>query len=135
MACGLLAPGSGCGRKSDTVPVTGSVSYRGQPLTKGDVQMVPLEIAAGKTRRPATATIDANGQFTMSTFKLGDGMVPGKYGVAIVAIRRYPNLMDPNDKPEYAVPVRYVDPKTSGLIAIIPDQTSKPVQLEFNLID
>ncbi|MEX0642093.1 MAG: hypothetical protein WD468_05300 [Pirellulales bacterium] len=135
VACGLLLSAIGCNRMPETVSVTGQVTYRGQPLTMGDVQMVPRKIADGKLRRPATSLIDKSGRFEMSTFKQGDGMVPGEYGVAIVAIRRYPNMMDPNDKPEYAVPERYVDPSTSGLSVVVPSDASPSVELEFKLVD
>ena len=125
----------GCERMPETIPVRGRVTYHGQPLATGDVKLIPVEIPEGRPKRPATGSLNVHGEFELSTFRPGDGVVPGEYAVAVVSIRRYANLLDPNDKPEYAVPRRYVDPNTSGLKAVIPEQTSEPIELDFKLVE
>jgi hypothetical protein len=59
-------------------PVSGTVTYNGQPLEKGVISFIP-EKGAG-----ATGAID-KGSYTLSTGGEGDGALPGKYKVTITA--------------------------------------------------
>jgi hypothetical protein len=59
-------------------PVSGTVTYNGQPLEKGAISFVP-DKGAG-----ATGAIE-KGSYTLSTGGGGDGALPGKYKVTITA--------------------------------------------------
>ncbi len=59
-------------------PVSGKVTYNGQPLEKGSISFVP-EKGAG-----ATGPIE-KGDYTLSTGGDQDGALPGKYKVTITA--------------------------------------------------
>ena len=62
-------------------PVSGTVTYKDQPLEKGEISFIPAD-ANSKTQRPATGTI-VNGKYTLSTATSGDGAFPGKYKVSV----------------------------------------------------
>lgn len=81
---------AGCGG-STTSSVSGTVTLDGKPLADATIQFVPD--GAG---RDATGQTDKNGYFSMSTFKPGDGVVPGTYKVVIA-----PPLGEP-DKTQHA---------------------------------
>jgi hypothetical protein len=67
-------------------PVSGKVTYKGQPLEKGMVSFIP----DAPDGRSATGTIE-NGAFTMTTQETNDGVFPGKYSVTIAS--RTPDLV------------------------------------------
>jgi hypothetical protein len=73
----------GCGSSDApplaTLPVAGKISYKGKPLTQGTVTFAP-EDGFG---REASGPIQSDGSFTLSTFKTGDGAVPGVHRVAV----------------------------------------------------
>lgn len=69
---------SGCG-KSNPVSVRGKVMLDGKPLPYATV----IFIAQDEGGRDATASADANGVFQLTTFKPGDGALPGKYKVVV----------------------------------------------------
>jgi len=82
----------GCGRAAgtaETAKVTGTVTYKGSPLEGVSVGFIPQ----GAGGRPASGTTDASGKFTLSTFKAGDGAVPGTHKVVISV------PTDPNNPP------------------------------------
>jgi hypothetical protein len=69
--------GSGCGGK--LVPVQGVVLFDGKPLPRAGV----LFIAEGSEGRDANGFTDGNGVFRLTTFRPGDGVLPGTYKVVI----------------------------------------------------
>jgi len=71
---GFLA--AGCGQ-SPTVKVTGTVTIKGQPAENVQVTFLPAE------GRAATGVTDAQGRFELSTFKPGDGAMPGQQTVTL----------------------------------------------------
>jgi hypothetical protein len=66
----------GCG--GSVSPVEGVVLLDGKPLANVSVQFVPQG-----SGRDATGQTDKSGEFAMSTFKPGDGVMPGSYKVVI----------------------------------------------------
>jgi hypothetical protein len=84
----LLLPLTGCGAhqgRSYTrklIPVKGTITYKGKPLTKGTIRFEP---DAG---RKASGAIRPDGTFVLSTVQPGDGAVPGVHRVAVTAPRR-----------------------------------------------
>jgi len=114
----FLAVHSGCGSKSEfpaTVPVSGKVTYKGQPVAKGTVTFQP------EGGQPATGALQPDGTFTLSTFAERDGALPGHHKVMIIANDSDPTLM-PGSSPGYKppkdlVPKKYAKLDTSGLSA------------------
>ena len=74
----LILVAAGCRNDTGTVPVAGVLKLDGQPLKEASIQFVPQG-----SGRDATATTDANGKFTMSTYEPRDGALPGSYKVVI----------------------------------------------------
>jgi hypothetical protein len=76
---------SGCGGGDDgppppeTAPVTGKVSYNGEP-----VEGATVIFSVVGAPRSATGMTNAQGQYTLSTFGSGDGAILGENTVSIV---------------------------------------------------
>ena len=105
----------GCGSTNTdlppTAPVTGKVTYQGQPVSNGLVTFHP---ANGS--KPASGQTGKNGEFTLSTFEREDGAVFGKHKVTIKAYQEGQDVsLVPADKLTYAVPKKYVDEATTSL--------------------
>lgn len=77
----VLLSNAGCGGGAGgadtkpTYPVTGVLKLKGKPVNGGTVVIVATD-AEGEN---ATGTSDASGNLTFTTYKLGDGAVPGNY--------------------------------------------------------
>jgi hypothetical protein len=65
--------------KPKLVPVRGQVKIDGEPLKFGTVIFTP------EKGRAATGKLDENGNFVLSTFEAGDGVLTGRHRVAINA--------------------------------------------------
>ena len=81
-AAGLFAT-FGCGDDtglSKRYPVTGKVTYKGQPVEKGRISFVPT----ASEGRPAAGQIEG-GYYTLTTMTPDDGAIPAKYNVTILA--------------------------------------------------
>jgi len=76
--CGIISAVvvAGCG-ESQTIKVTGTVTLNGQPAENVEVTFLP------QTGRPATGVTDSAGKFELSTFKPGDGAMPGDQTVTL----------------------------------------------------
>ncbi|MFO0864800.1 MAG: hypothetical protein U0744_09130 [Gemmataceae bacterium] len=76
--CSLLSISfvAGCGGAT-TAEVKGVVTHKGAPITGGTLIFSPVQ--SGK---PATAEVQSDGTYTLSTFGKNDGAVLGKHKVA-----------------------------------------------------
>ncbi len=127
----VVAVGCGKAGTAPTVKVTGTVTHNGQPVEGASVAFIP------ETGRPASGTTDASGRFTLSTFKSGDGAVPGPHKVAITEA----SSDQPEVEPDYSLPdatksrfpARYADPKTSGFTATV--EEGKENDFTFDMKD
>ena len=119
---GLVFALAGCGKKSDLVAVTGTVSYDGQPLKKGTMLFEPSE------GRMARADIVEGAIVNVTTQQNGDGAHPGLHKVAIFSWTREPVGME---TPPSVIPRIYNSPETSGLTAEI--SAPGPNELKFEL--
>lgn len=81
---------SGCGGSSQATPATaivrvkGTITFKGKPLTRGQVQFEPKD--AG---RDAYGKIQPDGTFVLTTFKEGDGAVKGVHRVSVNGAERH----------------------------------------------
>jgi hypothetical protein len=122
----VLAAASLAGCGSDlptTIPVRGEVQFNGQPMKDGIVVYLPKDAGAA---RQASGRIRPDGTFVLTTFKNGDGVVPGEYSIIIYAYAPHPG--EPKTRAEheaiartgelkrgFVIPEKYVDPERSGL--------------------
>jgi hypothetical protein len=77
--------GFGCGEDDEfpqRFPVTGTVSYKGEPVPRGKIEFLPT--TPPPVGHPAMGTI-TDGTFYLTTHTQDDGAVPGSYKVTVVA--------------------------------------------------
>jgi hypothetical protein len=84
--------------------VSGKVTYKGKPVAGATVNFVSQQ---GKDNY--NATVDADGAYTVK------GIKPGKYGIAVVAMKPV-DAKDAAAKKPVAIPDKYADVKQSGLL-------------------
>ncbi len=108
--------------------VTGRVTYNGKPVTGGKIMFYP------ESGRMALGEIAADGTYSLTTFKPGDGALVGTHRIAVEATKVGPGSMaapktfeeelkgvPPGGKVlvagkvEWLVPEKYSRPETSGL--------------------
>jgi len=123
----------GCGRTDslpDLVPVTGTVTYRGKPLSHGRLGFAPVDPAQCES----AIGVITNGTFSARTTVSSPGVQIGKYRVS-VASYKIPEKVDPSAPAAMApavsiIPERYGDPMASGLeVDVKPGMT--PLTLEL----
>jgi hypothetical protein len=118
----------GCG---GPVQIQGQVVWEdGTPARELEGGMVMFRLPGQKKAVGARGTIGADGAFTMSTMRMGDGVFPGTHLAAVIenrpgggdsGIPLAPARMDP----------KYSDPDTSGLTVLV-EQSNQDVQLKVN---
>jgi hypothetical protein len=132
----LILVAAGCGpRDPKTYPVKGTVTLDGKPVAGAGVMLIP---AAG---RPAHAATDQNGNFTMSTFREGDGALPGENAITVSLVKTVGATanaeglegdFDPAKiHDEWVIPEKYSKAKTSGLSVEVTASTP-PLVLELS---
>ncbi len=72
----LITGGCGGGKEIPLGEVSGTVTYQGKPVTDAIVHFLPENGASA-----ATAVVDSEGRYTLSTHETGDGAVVGKHKV------------------------------------------------------
>jgi len=111
---------SGCGGgHPDTLPVTGTVTYREQAVEGARVMFMAAEATSDK-RPAANGVTNAEGRFTLMTFAAGDGAVPGNYKVLVTKRQEMPDPKQPNSPYKITrdlLPARYGNATQSGLKA------------------
>ena len=125
-----MAATTGCGRSGPkVVPVEGKITLAGGEWpNKGSLYFTPVEAAAGFPMRPGTGEFGLDGKFTVTSFRRGDGLIPGRYRVGIECWAS-PSVMGSKTPAESAVPREYRSPETSGLeVEIKPDQRRATVE-------
>jgi len=121
MASMLLAVGCSRGSLSGTVPVTGKVTYKGQPVANATITF----IGQGEART-AVAVTDASGVYRLKTLD-SNGAIPGKYIVLVSQTENIPGADQPVSmdeaarnqgkarEPRQLLPARYSDPAKTPL--------------------
>lgn len=137
IATAMMVIFAGCGGsdKPATTPVSGVVTFDGQPLTEGTISFFSMtESGKGVVNRPAIGILGAEGKYTLSTFAPGDGAIPGEYQVVVVSDSGVPSpeeFAEKGAKIKSAIPAGYNSPTTSGLRAKV--EGSAAIVLNFDL--
>lgn len=124
----LLGLVVGCGDSGpfEYIPVTGTITYEDGsvvPAKSWRVIFTALDHNDPKVRpRPATAGVDpATGKFdTVTSYKYGDGLVPGRHRVALAAL-------DASGKEMQLFPKEYSNVRESPLIV---DTANLPLEIK-----
>lgn len=119
---------TGCGPAEPLrVKVAGQVTLDGSPLEAGEIQFVP------PNGRPASATIEAEGRFDLTSATVGDpareGVVPGKYQVAVSTVQ----IVD-DETVTWSAPQKYANHATSGIEVVI-DQATDSLIIDLSSVD
>ena len=101
----------GCSETEQRVSVSGKVLVDGQPVTEGSIRFVP------EHGRPVFSMIMHDGSFQLGDSSVGndrgvDGVVPGKYRVAVSASEI---LNEKEEAIKWLAPSHYADHRTSGI--------------------
>lgn len=122
-----LSIGCGDGNPFEYIPVEGRVTYEDGstiPASGMRLQFASLDVPPqnGMYPRPATATLDAEGLFSKATsYKYGDGLVPGRHKVAIAYARDAAgNLLVPKECTNLATTPLVVDTSQLPLTIKVP---------------
>jgi hypothetical protein len=114
----LLALLAGCGGP-EIAPVSGRVTFNGQPVGPGTVIFVPDD-PSGTSGRSAVGQFAEDGIYRLTTTNDGDGAVVGRHRVII-----QPAGTDESTTPAKSqIPLRYADPQVSGLTAEVESGTN-----------
>jgi len=128
--CLLLA---GCAEKPyGTVAVRGTVTLDGEALPAGGrVVFNAVEAAQGFSLRPASGKFDTDGAYEATSFTQGDGLMPGKYIVAVHCWKVPPSMGGP---PAVSyLPAKYEHAKRSGLELVV-GQDMRQQEFNINLV-
>ncbi|QDU62189.1 hypothetical protein Pan216_30560 [Planctomycetes bacterium Pan216] len=120
----LLVPACGGTAHPTTYPVSGSVHYKGEPLAVGVITFHPDK------GRAAYGTIKGGEILGVTTFRQGDGALPGHHRVVVESTKEDPN--DPFSSTSL-IPEKYGNPDTSGLEADL--SSSRGNTLTYELKD
>jgi hypothetical protein len=106
-----------------TVQASGTVTYKGKPLEKGQVQFLPTE-------GPAAVGLIENGKFILGTNSEGNGAPPGKYRVTVFS---YANVQSKfgESTTKSVIPNRYTNPDSSGLVVEIPSGGNDAIAIKL----
>lgn len=114
-----------CGdsEKFDTVPAKGTVTYKGKPLEKGQIQLLP-------DNGPAAVGLIGDGMFVLGTNADGDGAPPGKYRVTVFSYKENKTRFGETIS-KAVIPNRYANPDTSGIVVEIPERGNEAIKVEL----
>jgi hypothetical protein len=131
-ACGLLAAlfCIGCGPRNNphfekTIPISGKVTLgNGSPLRGGLITLHPKDTTKGESR----GTIGKDGRFTLGTYKISDGAMPGQYTVTVEPIV-YDKQGNMRPDKSLGIPTKYASPESSNLTVEIKDEASQELNV------
>ncbi len=126
-----------------TYPVSGTVTYKGQPVEGASVTFVSSDPEV----RSAGAETDAEGKFSVKTYfspkQQSDGLVPGEYVITVSKMekRELPEGMKPEEAinvfremgaPKNLLPKQFASPQTSTLKLSVTDAAPEPLTLDLS---
>lgn len=101
----LLASSAGCSDGlPERVPVSGTVTIDGAPLTRGSIMFI------SQGGRPAGGGIDSQGHFELSCYEQGDGATLGLHHVKVTAVEPINERAN-----RWLAPKKYADERSSGI--------------------
>jgi hypothetical protein len=107
----------GCGKDAapgeKLIPVAGTVTLNGQPLTTGGVTFHADVAKGNNTQHLPAGVLDAAGKYKLLT-AAREGAPPGWYKVAVSA-QAPADAKNPYAPPRHLIHPKFGDPKTSGL--------------------
>ncbi len=119
------------------VPAHGLVRYNGKPLDGAHVVFTNTEAGIS-----AEGETDADGKFSLTTFRPDDGAVPGHYHVTVTKAQEPTRHGAANAPPvfrqggaphaRWLIPQKYSSLKTSGLTADVGETGSDDIVLELH---
>ncbi|MDR1478355.1 MAG: carboxypeptidase-like regulatory domain-containing protein [Planctomycetaceae bacterium] len=141
----LLILIAGCGqsgRLKGLVPASGTLTFNNQPVAQATIIFSPQ--SGNNTARAASATTDANGNFTMMTLNPADGVFPGNYLVTVEKTEttgeyreeegsdsRSQKIIDTRQIKDL-LPVKYNNINTTDLSISVPEKGNKEIVLELS---
>ena len=117
--------GCGGGDGPQVVPAGGIVNYKGKPIARINVMLMPEGIKDGMI---AEGTTDANGKFSLQTKEPGDGAMVGNYKVSFKFVPEEVPAMpgfEGAKKVVSPIPEKYADPNKSNKTAVVDKDKSK----------
>lgn len=132
VCCLLLTSAAGCGRSGlEVVPVEGTITYGGGPWPKpGFLHFSADSSGFDQANHPAVGQFGTDGRLTVTTFRDGDGLLPGKYRISVVSYESPPSTTELTFPKNY-VPARFQSAATSGLtVTVEPGQRSVTLNLD-----
>ncbi|MEZ6098236.1 MAG: hypothetical protein R3E01_04625 [Pirellulaceae bacterium] len=127
MSAFVLATLAACGSCGDgrlaCYPVSGSVTYRGQPAAGARMIFHPIGGSSELQCQRPVATVQEDGSFAVTTFFKSDGAPVGEYTVTIIWVHNR-QLADGEDlrggrASRNLLPNKYSSPETSDLRATV----------------
>ena len=126
---------NGCNnsRPAGVVPVSGKLTLDGGAWPRhGQITFSPLKPAAGYPTLPASARINDDGSFAITT-EIAPGLVPGEYGVAVTCLAESSEQWhDEQHASKSAIAARYRSVMTSGLKVTVAEG-AKPIFLTWDI--
>jgi hypothetical protein len=107
-----------------TVPASGTVTYKGKPLEKGQIQLLP------ELEGPAAVGSIENGKFVLGTNEEGNGALPGKYRVTVFSYKEVQSRYG-GTSTQSVIPNKYADPEKSGLVMEIPAKGNTDIKIDL----
>jgi hypothetical protein len=133
-----IATLSGCGSSDQfgTFSAEGTVTLNGKPLSDAHVWLMPKQknyLEAELVVRPQGRT-GRDGKFVLTTYLQDDGAPEGEYDAIVLHGENDPDAASENavaKTGKIAVPMKYKDAKTSGLLVTIQKGEANAIQLDL----
>jgi hypothetical protein len=118
---------AGCSGQSGLAPVSGKVTYKGQPVSGATVLFMGNE-----NTRPATAVSGSDGSYSLMTLD-AKGAMPGNYAVVVTKTDAPPAGEPPSMEDAAKAANRPPPPPKELLPAKYSDATKSPLKVEVKL--
>lgn len=125
----LLLSAIGCGGEdwqADTYPARGSISINGEPPEGAVVELHATGEQPDLRHSRPWGVVDQQGEFTLSTYRTGDGAPPGEYRVTV---RWPPDVSQPSLADR--LNGRYNDPQSSEFLVTIDEGDNELAKIEI----
>jgi hypothetical protein len=131
-ACCWMAA-AGCSRSADRpVPVSGRVLVDGKPAVGATVVFHPQ---GQTTAAKPVGTVDANGEFRLTTAAANDGAAPGDYKVTVAWYVSTPPRKRAAEgdepPPRNQLPEKFTKPEATPLRVAVSREQTEPVTIEI----